>query len=319
MGEQDFGLPVALDCGAGIGVDRRPQIGGHGEQLFRRNSLGAAQHLLPDQLPTEPVRTKDRRKRDRLLGLQPTGRAGGVDADPPTAGKHGEDRTQVVGAGGAQLLGRQQLRIEVGLLGGLQPFHDGVRQRGEVAEQVGGEGSCGRGARRCGHKVGDFRWVAQVLDYVIFAEPENADAQALQADTFDQLGYGAENGTWRNFYLMGAYELRHGSVGTPATAAAPDLIAALTVSQLFDAVALRVDGPACWDVRITLDWNVTDESVVHRIELRNGVLVHYDLTGDAHPPAEASFTLTRPALIGLLLGGADLQQSIGEWGDPGRR
>ena len=163
---------------------------------------------------------------------------------------------------------------------------------------------------RASFEVGDFRWVAQVLDYVIFAEPENADAQALQADTFDQLGYGAENGTWRNFYLMGAYELRHGSVGTPATAAAPDLIAALTVSQLFDAVALRVDGPACWDVRITLDWNVTDESVVHRIELRNGVLVHYDLTGDAHPPAEASFTLTRPALIGLLLGGADLQQSI---------
>ncbi|HEY5857149.1 MAG TPA: alkyl sulfatase dimerization domain-containing protein [Aldersonia sp.] len=187
--------------------------------------------------------------------------------------------------------------------------HPPVESAKRHVEFMGGADEVLRKAR-ASFEDGDFRWVAQVLDYVIFAEPDNAEAKALQAGTFDQLAYGAENGTWRNFYLMGAYELRHGSVGTPTTAASADMLSALTVSQLFDAVALRVDGPSCWDARITLDWNVTDDGIVHRTELRNGVLVHYDLTGDDHPPADATFTLAHPMLIGVLLGGADVQAGI---------
>ncbi|AHH16923.1 alkyl/aryl-sulfatase-like protein [Nocardia nova SH22a] len=157
--------------------------------------------------------------------------------------------------------------------------------------------------------AGDFRWVAQVLNYVIFAEPEHAEARALQADTFDQLGYGSENGTWRNFFLMGAYELRNGSVGTPTVASAPDIAAALTVEQLFDAVALRVDGPKAWAADITIDWRITDENIVHRVHLRNGVLVHFDVTGEV-PAADATFTLSGAALHVALLGGEDIQQMI---------
>jgi alkyl sulfatase BDS1-like metallo-beta-lactamase superfamily hydrolase len=67
-----------------------------------------------------------------------------------------------------------------------------------------------RRARRS-YADGDFRWVAQVVNHVVFADPHNAGARALQADILEQLGYGSENGTWRNFYLMGALELRHGS------------------------------------------------------------------------------------------------------------
>ncbi|MEV5649471.1 alkyl sulfatase dimerization domain-containing protein [Nocardia sp. NPDC052254] len=159
--------------------------------------------------------------------------------------------------------------------------------------------------------AGDFRWVAQVLNYVIFAEPEHAEARALQADTLEQLGYGSENGTWRNFFLMGAYELRNGSVGTPTVAAAPDIAAALSVEQLFDAVALRVDGPKSWSADITIDWRVTDENLVHRVHLRNGVLVHFDVEGEV-PAADATFTLSGAALHVALLGGKDIQQMIGD-------
>ncbi|MEE2030920.1 alkyl sulfatase dimerization domain-containing protein [Rhodococcus sp. CC-R104] len=157
----------------------------------------------------------------------------------------------------------------------------------------------------------DFRWVAQVLDYVLFADPDNAEARALQADTFEQLGFGAENGTWRNFYLTGAYELRHGSVGTPAVAAAADINAALTVEQIFDALALRIDGPRAWSAHLVLDWYFTDEALVHRTELRNGVLVHYDVDGDSSR-ADAVFHMTRPDLIAVLLEGADLGQLVSE-------
>lgn len=158
---------------------------------------------------------------------------------------------------------------------------------------------------------GDFRWVAQVLNYVIFAEPDNAEAKALQADTLEQLGYGSENGTWRNFFLMGAYELRNGSVGTPTVSSSSDIGAALTVEQLFDAIALRVDGPRAWSATIVLDWKLEDTGTVHRTQLRNGVLVHFDIEGDAGP-ADATFTLTEADLDAALIGGADLGRLIAD-------
>ncbi|MGW5516541.1 alkyl/aryl-sulfatase [Nocardia africana] len=159
--------------------------------------------------------------------------------------------------------------------------------------------------------AGDFRWVAQVLNYVIFAEPDNREARALQADTLEQLGYGSENGTWRNFFLMGAYELRNGSVGTPTVADAPDIAAALTVEQLFDAIALRIDGPKAWSADITIDWTVSDRNLVHRTQLRNGVLVHFDVSGDM-PAPDVTFTLSDADLHAALLGAKDTQQLIAD-------
>ncbi|MDR7170178.1 alkyl sulfatase BDS1-like metallo-beta-lactamase superfamily hydrolase [Nocardia kruczakiae] len=159
--------------------------------------------------------------------------------------------------------------------------------------------------------AGDFRWVAQVLNYVIFADPGNREARALQADTFEQLGYGSENGTWRNFFLMGAYELRNGSVGTPTATDAPDIAAALTVEQLFDAIALRIDGPKAWSADITIDWTISDLDVVHRTQLRHGVLVHYDVSADM-PAPDVTFTLSDADLHAALLGAKDMQQLVAD-------
>ncbi|MYR08139.1 MBL fold metallo-hydrolase [Gordonia sp. SID5947] len=159
---------------------------------------------------------------------------------------------------------------------------------------------------------GDFRFTATALNYVLFTEPDHAAARELQADTLEQLGYGSENGTWRNFFLMGAYELRNGAVGTPTTTAAPDIVGAMTVEQLFDAISLRVDGPASWDAHITLDWIISDEGIRHRTELRNGVLVHFDVPEEAAGAAEATFTLTKAALLGVLLGGVNLDGAISD-------
>ncbi len=91
--------------------------------------------------------------------------------------------------------------------------------------------------------AGDLRWVVTVLNHVLFANPDHAAAQELQAAAFTQLGYGAENGTWRNFFLSGATELRDGNFGTPTASASPDILAALGIGQVFDALAIRVNGP----------------------------------------------------------------------------
>ncbi|MDH6678608.1 alkyl sulfatase BDS1-like metallo-beta-lactamase superfamily hydrolase [Rhodococcus sp. LBL1] len=176
-------------------------------------------------------------------------------------------------------------------------------------EFMGGSAEVLAKARKS-YEAGDFRWVAQVLNYVIFAEPGNAEAKALQADTLEQLGFGSENGTWRNFFLMGAYELRNGPVGTPTVTASPDIAGALSVEQVFDAIALRIDGPRAWDADITIDWRITDEGIDHRTRLRNGLLVHYDLEGSASTP-DALLTLSRQDLIAAVVGGADVAGMIG--------
>ncbi|MFQ6229605.1 alkyl sulfatase C-terminal domain-containing protein [Nocardia sp. NPDC002869] len=98
---------------------------------------------------------------------------------------------------------------------------------------------------------------------------------------------------------------------------------ALTVDMVFDALAVRLDGPAAWDRRMIVDWRISDEQRTHRMELRNGVLAHYDLpAGHRGPAPAASFTLTRAMLLGVLPAGRDIGEavragSIGVTGNPG--
>ena len=90
---------------------------------------------------------------------------------------------------------------------------------------------------------GEYRWVAQVVNHVVFADPNNQDAKNLQADALEQLGYQAESGPWRNFYLTGAKELRKGvkKLPTPDTAS-PDTVRAMNLDLFFDYLAMRLDG-----------------------------------------------------------------------------
>jgi len=166
---------------------------------------------------------------------------------------------------------------------------------------------------------GDYRWATQVLDHILFTDATHAAARALQADTFEQLGFGAENGTWRSSYLAGAQELRHGQFGTPVSASA-DLLRALTVTQVFDSIAIRIDGPRAWEHHIVISWVITDDDVAFVTELRNGALNHR--TVDTPVPGTTTFTLSRPTLIGLVTETVELAAAVAEGaiaveGDPG--
>ncbi|UGT44986.1 MBL fold metallo-hydrolase [Nocardia yamanashiensis] len=188
--------------------------------------------------------------------------------------------------------------------------HPPVENARRHVEFMGGADEVLRKARQS-FDEGDYRWVVQAVNYVIFAEPENEAAQELQADAFEQLGYGAENGPWRNFYLSGAYELRNGKFGTPTEPNSPTVMAALSVEQVFTGMALRLDGPKAWHEKATSDWHFTDENRTVRLQLRNGVLLHWERReGDGLPAADVSFTLDRPTLIGVLLAGEDLQAAV---------
>jgi alkyl sulfatase BDS1-like metallo-beta-lactamase superfamily hydrolase len=158
---------------------------------------------------------------------------------------------------------------------------------------------------------GDFRWAAQILNYLVFSDPDNDDAKNLQASTFEQLAYGSENATWRNFYLSGAHELRNGPFRLRSGVIAPTMLAALTTEQIFDTISLRIDGPRAWDLKSVTDWKFTDTGQRWRTELRNGVLVHYARAeGDGLPGPDSEVVLTKDALGRIILQGADAAELI---------
>jgi alkyl sulfatase BDS1-like metallo-beta-lactamase superfamily hydrolase len=151
---------------------------------------------------------------------------------------------------------------------------------------------------------GDLRFAAELLNHVVFAEESNTAARELLAGVYESLGQGAENGTWRNFYLQGASELRDGVTGVVVSTAGGDMARALTIDQLFDSVAIRINGPRAWDEHLTIDWVFTDVGHTYRLELTNGVLIqHLD---PADGSTDLTVTLNKPQLIGLLTGAVGL-------------
>lgn len=189
--------------------------------------------------------------------------------------------------------------------------HPPVEAARRHVEFMGGAEEVLRKARES-YEAGDYRWVAQVAGYVVFADPADEEARHLQASAFEQLAYGSAEATRRNIYLSGAYELRYGVFGTPTPASSPIAPLTMSVEQVLDSVALRVDGPKAWDQRMVTDWRITDTDRVHRVELGNGVLTHYERPVDGSlPDADATFTLSRAALVRVLLAGDDFGVVVG--------
>ncbi len=176
-------------------------------------------------------------------------------------------------------------------------------------EFMGGADAVVEKARQYFNK-GDYRWVAQVLNHVVFADPENKPARELQADTLEQLGYQAESGPWRNFYLSGAQELRKGLAKTPsATTASPDSIRAMPLDLFFDYLGIRLNGSKAANAKMTLNWNFTDTNERYLVILENGVLNH--TPQKQAKQADVTITLTRDALNALILGEGTLEATAG--------
>ena len=146
---------------------------------------------------------------------------------------------------------------------------------------------------------GEFRFVAQAVSHLVFAEPDNQAARAMLADTFEQLGYAAESSTWRNAYLFGAQELRQGMPPTPARPLMPRAtLAALRTEQLWDVLGVRLNGPKAEGKHIVLNWNFADTGETFVLNLENSALTYTE--GVQSETADASFVLARATLDQLI-------------------
>jgi alkyl sulfatase BDS1-like metallo-beta-lactamase superfamily hydrolase len=161
--------------------------------------------------------------------------------------------------------------------------------------------------------AGDLRFAAELLKHAVFADPGDAAARDALAGVYQRLGYGAENATWRSFYLTGALELRHGVKPPPIGNLGSGMAGALTVEQLFDSLAIRIDGPRAAAESLVIDWHFTDTGVTLRLALSNGALIQTE-NPRTQAAADLTLTLAKPQLLGLLAGhGLD---GIEHTGDP---
>jgi alkyl sulfatase BDS1-like metallo-beta-lactamase superfamily hydrolase len=157
---------------------------------------------------------------------------------------------------------------------------------------------------------GEFRFVAQAVSHLVFAEPDNAAARAMLADTLEQLGYAAESSTWRNAYLFGAQELRQGMPTTPPRPPIPrETLSALRTEQLWDVLGVRLNGPKAEGKRIVLNWRFSDTGETFVLNLENSALTYIE--GAQSERADASFELARATLDEVIAKQTTFPEAIG--------
>jgi alkyl sulfatase BDS1-like metallo-beta-lactamase superfamily hydrolase len=156
---------------------------------------------------------------------------------------------------------------------------------------------------------GEYRWVAQVMKEVVYAEPENIEARALCADALEQMGYQAESATWRNAFLYGAQELRHGVFKLSSRIAiGADTLAGLSTDTFFDMMAIRLDAAKAAGQTMVINWHFTDRNEKLAQTLRHSTLTHR--LGEWSDKASASVITTRDTLDAMILGKVAAQEAI---------
>jgi alkyl sulfatase BDS1-like metallo-beta-lactamase superfamily hydrolase len=156
---------------------------------------------------------------------------------------------------------------------------------------------------------GEYRWVAQVTNQLVFAEPGNNAARELEADAFEQLGYQSESATWRNAYLEAALELR----GKTPTAkeggtVSPDIVQAMPLDDFFDYLGVRLNGPRAEGKNLVFNWHFTDTKQDYLLNLENSALTY--LAGHSAEHFDASLTLTRATLNAINLRQTTFREAV---------
>lgn len=200
----------------------------------------------------------------------------------------------------------------------LPPVEAGAR----YVEVAGGPDALLASARTA-FEAGDYRWVAELVNHLVFADPTNTEARELQADAFEQLGYQSESATFRNAYLTGAQELRNGTLPS-RPAARSGYLDAMTVDQFFDTLAVRLRAEDVGGVHAVVNWTFTDlddtdalddtgagrtgQPARWVLELSNRTL--HATPGRHDPQAGATVTTTRAALVEFAAGDAAIDSAL---------
>lgn len=154
-----------------------------------------------------------------------------------------------------------------------------------------------------------YRWLAQLLNHAVFSDPDHQGAKALLAKVYDQLAYQSESGPWRDVYLSGAYELRHGAPEQGIDLAIMKQVLQETpVHLFFDSMSVRLNGEEAVDADYQLRIDFTDLKESYLLRIENAVLHHRKVAETQE--ADATLKLTHPLFIDILIGQAGLKETL---------
>jgi alkyl sulfatase BDS1-like metallo-beta-lactamase superfamily hydrolase len=175
-------------------------------------------------------------------------------------------------------------------------------------ELMGGEDKVIAAAQKAfdGH---EYRWAAELLNHAVFAQPDSAPAKRLLARTYEQLGYVAESGPWRNVYLTGAYELKNGAPEKGLDRSMLlDMLAWTPTERFLDAMAAALDGPRAEGKNWKINLVITDTGESHVLWIENAVLHHH--RAPAAADADATLLLTKRLFLAMMVGNAKLKDLL---------
>lgn len=155
----------------------------------------------------------------------------------------------------------------------------------------------------------EYRWAAELLNHLVFADPKHGAAKELLARCYEQMGYVAESGPWRNVYLNGAHELR---TGPPKEALDVSMLGEMLehtpIERFLEAMAANLDGPGAEGREFTLNLVFSDSKESYVLRLENSVLHFHADPVDKN--ADATLTLTKPLFIGMMTGKAGVKDTL---------
>lgn len=152
---------------------------------------------------------------------------------------------------------------------------------------------------RADFEAGEYQWVAEITNAIVYAQPDNQEARYLCADALEQLGYQSESGAWRNAYLTGAYELRHGTGDYPRTTIGGTGASSLAMSTetMLDYLSMCLDSKKLEDKNLVINLEVTDDNEKYLLRLHHGVLLYSKEEWSGDP--DAVLKLKRAGIVGI--------------------
>ena len=144
---------------------------------------------------------------------------------------------------------------------------------------------------------GDYRWSSDLLNQLVFAEPGNAQARALLADSYEQQGYQAESAIWRNQFLSAARDLRKGAPNRASSTQSSDMISAIPTQTLLDSVSTRFDPAKLNGRQLAINLVLPERKESAGIELGQTTMI-WRMAPLARP--DATITGPRRLLLGLV-------------------
>lgn len=156
---------------------------------------------------------------------------------------------------------------------------------------------------------GKYLLATEILNKLVYAEPQNQAGKDLLADVYEQIGYQKESVALRNSFLAAAYELRHGMpTGASPKSSGPDTIRAMSTDLWLNYLGIRLDSKKAEGLSFTINLLTPDNGEKYVVEMSNSTLTN--IKGEQAKNPDLTITINRADLEVIMMGKATFDDML---------